>query len=123
MDSLHLLRECIRNNQTVDYDPVNRPNEIFFNGTYHQRDAPTHIKSKKGKGPAYSLGTIWFFWASYIQNQNEKQETIDHGLYMRECKKIGVPHVSLLDRVELFAWFKGNESSVESHDTLLIQQK
>lgn len=29
---------------------------------------------------------------------------------MRECKNIGVSHVSLVDRAELIAWFKESDS-------------
>jgi hypothetical protein len=114
MDPLHQLRECTRTGQTIVFDEVNRPNEILFNGVYHQSDQPTRFKSKKGKGPAYSLGSVWFFWKNYVQNEKEKE--VDHGSYMRECKNIGVSHVSLVDRAELIAWFKESDSmDVVSH--------
>jgi hypothetical protein len=114
MDPLHQLRECTRNGQPIIFDEVNRPNEIILNGVSHQSDQPTRFKSKKGKGPAYSLGSVWFFWKNYVQNEKEKE--VDHGSYMRECKNIGVSHVSLVDRAELIAWFKESDSmDVVSH--------
>jgi hypothetical protein len=114
MDPLQQLRECTRNDLPIVFDQASKDKELSLNGVLHQSDQPTRFKSKKGKGPAYSLGSVWFFWKNYVQNAGEKE--VDHGSYMRECKNIGVSHVSLVDRAELIAWFKENDNmDVVSH--------
>jgi hypothetical protein len=107
MDPLHQLRECTRNGLPIVFNPE-KPEEIILNGVSHQSDQPTRFKSKKGKGPPYSLGSVWFFWKNYVQYEQAKE--VDHGSYMRECKNIGVSHVSLVDRAELNTWFKESDS-------------
>jgi hypothetical protein len=37
---------------------------------------------------------------------------------MRECKKIDIPHISLLDKLEVKEWFKGmKESATDELDS------
>jgi hypothetical protein len=39
---------------------------------------------------------------------------------MRECKKLGIPHVSLVDRQELTSWLKGSDAITHGQEDTSI---
>lgn len=91
MDPLALLRDYTINNKKVVLDED--ADELIFDSVRYSRTTETAFRSKRGEGPPYSLGAIWFV----LQHADKK-----YADYMSEARKFKIPLVSLIDKKYLY---------------------
>jgi hypothetical protein len=75
-DPLQLLRDSIISSTPIEYNADTK--ELIFGGRYRfPSDTPTNVKSRKGKGEPYTLGSLWFFTVKFVTNN----ERVEHATY------------------------------------------
>ncbi|RKP21524.1 CDC73-domain-containing protein [Rozella allomycis CSF55] len=103
-DPLTTLKEYLISKQTISLYP-NKENftHIQFGNDLVHRDTLTAFFRQRGKGTAYPIDAIYF---AYLH-----REIRQYGAYLQECKRIGVPNVSLPDRKPLLEYL--TESNID----------